>query len=143
MKKTFGRLLVLASLVAAPLSVAQAETLRFHAMLSGAEEVPATTSNGTGAVDASWDSTTMTLSWNGSYTGLTGAATGAHVHGPAAKGANAGVVVPIIAKDGKFSGSTKLAASQAADLAAGKYYVNVHTAAHPDGEIRGQLTRAD
>jgi hypothetical protein len=38
-------------------------------------------------------------------------------------------------------GSATLSEAQAADLMAGKYYFNVHTAANPGGEIRGQVVK--
>jgi len=38
-------------------------------------------------------------------------------------------------------GSAILTDAQAADMMAGKCYVNVHTAANPGGEIRGQVTK--
>jgi hypothetical protein len=52
------------------------------------------------------------------------------------------VAVPIIGADnGSFEGSAILTDTQAEDLMAGKWYVNIHTAAHKAGEIRGQVTR--
>jgi hypothetical protein len=74
------------SLAAAP---AMAESVSFKATLTGAEEVPATTTKGTGMVDATFDSTSKKLTWKGTYTGLSGAATAAHFHGPADMGKNA------------------------------------------------------
>ena len=73
----------------------------------------------------------------------TGPATMAHIHGPAAKGANAGVVVPFPGAPGQAAveGKAKLTPTQYGDLAAGLYYVNVHTAQYPGGEVRGQLMR--
>ena len=121
---------------------ASAETTKFTATLSGAAEVPANTSGGSGALDATFDSATNALSWQVTYTGLSGAATAAHIHGPAMPGANAGVVLPFANPVSPISGKTTLTAPQAADLMAGKWYVNVHTAAHPGGEIRGQLMAA-
>jgi hypothetical protein len=38
-----------------------------------------------------------------------------------------------------MEGRATLTAAQAADLLAGKWYVNIRTAAHPGGEIRGQM----
>ena len=65
-----------------------------------------------------------------------------HFHGPAAKGENADVAVPIEDPKSGAKGSATLTDAQAADLTAGRYYINVHTAANPDGEIRGQVEKA-
>ena len=108
--------------------------------LSGASEVPPTTSSGSGTVEANLNKQTNELSWTVTYSGLSGPATGAHFHGPAMAGANAGVVVPITGSlTSPIRGAASLTAAQAADLMAGKWYVNLHTAANPNGEIRGQL----
>lgn len=115
---------------------------KFKAVLDGKSEVPPTTSTGTGTVDADYDPATKKLSWKLTYTGLTGPAKAAHFHGPAAAGANAGVKVAIPgATSSPAEGSATLTDEQAADLEAGKYYVNVHTEANPMGEIRGQVTK--
>jgi hypothetical protein len=80
------------------------------------------------------------LTWTVTYEGLTGPATAAHFHGPAAAGANAPPVVPIKGNlASPITGSATLTDAQAADLSAGNWYFNVHTAKYPDGEIRGQL----
>jgi hypothetical protein len=121
---------------------AQAETKIFKATLSGASEVPPTTSAGTGAATATLDTATNKLSWDVAYSGLTGPALAAHIHGPADPGQNAGVAVPLKVTPSPITGSKVLTAAQAADLEAGKYYVNIHTAANKGGEIRGQLQPA-
>ena len=121
---------------------AQAETKIFKATLSGASEVPPTTSAGTGAATATLDTATNKLSWDVAYSGLTGPALAAHFHGPADPGQNAGVAVPLKVTPSPIKGSKVLTAAQAADLEAGKYYVNIHTAANKGGEIRGQLQPA-
>src|ERR1700683_4993097 len=115
---------------------------KMKATLDGASEVPANTSAGKGAADIDYDAATKKLSWKLTYSGLTGPATAAHFHGPAEAGKNAGVVVAIPgAALSPAEGSATLTDAQAADLAAGKYYVNIHTAANPGGEIRGQVTK--
>ncbi len=112
----------------------------FSAKLSGASEVPPTSSSGAGTFDATLDKSTKVLSWTLSYSGLTGPATAAHLHGPAMPGSNAGVVVPFGSASSGSAGSATLTDAQVADLMAGKWYANVHTAANPAGEIRGQVT---
>ena len=118
-----------------------AETISYKADLKGASEVPASSSKATGTLTATYDTATKKLTWTGNYTGLTGEATAAHFHGPAEAGKNAGVAVPIAPAKSPMEGSATLTDVQAADLAAGKWYVNVHTAANKDGEIRGQVLK--
>ncbi len=111
----------------------------FRATLSSAAEVPPNASPGTGTLEASYDKGSSVLKWKLSYSGLTGPATMAHFHGPAMPGANAGVVVPFPSAASPLEASATLTAAQVADLMAGKWYVNVHTAQNPGGEIRGQV----
>jgi hypothetical protein len=122
---------------------ARAETITFVAELTGASEVPPSASTGTGTVTATVDSVSKSMTWNGSFSGLSGDATAAHFHGSARSGANAGVVVPIASFKSPFTGSFGLSDSQLADLAAGNWYVNIHTAQFPNGEIRGQVLPAN
>jgi hypothetical protein len=117
-------------------------TIVYKAALNGASEVPANTTKGTGEVTATYDAATKTLSWNGTYSALTGPVTAAHFHGPAEPGKNAGVLVPAPATTSPFMGTMQIDEAKAADLASGKVYFNVHTAANPSGEIRGQLEAA-
>jgi hypothetical protein len=115
---------------------------KMKATLDGKSEVPANTSAGTGTADLDYDTASKKLSWKITYSGLSGPATAAHFHGPAAAGANAGVAVAIPnAGTSPVEGNATLTDAQAADLMAGKYYINVHTAANPGGEIRGQVTK--
>jgi CHRD domain len=122
-------------------SPARAETISFKADLKASEAVPPNDSKGTGAVTATYDTASKKLTWKGNYSGLTGPATMAHFHGPAEPGKNAGVAVPITPSTSPFENSANLTDAQAADLLTGRWYVNVHTAAHPGGEIRGQLVK--
>ena len=114
---------------------------KMKATLDGKSEVPPTTTAGKGTADIDYDPATKKLSWKVTHSGLSGPATAAHFHGPAEPGKNAGGAVAIPnAASSPVEGSATLTDAQAADLAAGKYYVNVHTAANPGGEIRGQVT---
>jgi hypothetical protein len=111
------------------------------ARLAGADEVPMVATAATGLLEANLAADSSVLTWKLSYAGLTSPPTAAHFHGPAAAGQNAGVVVPISGPlTSPITGSATLSPSQVADLRAGKWYVNVHTAANPGGEIRGQVS---
>ena len=115
---------------------------KFKAALDGKSEVPANTSAGKGTADIDYDAASKKMTYKLTYSGLSGPATAAHFHGPAEAGKNAGVAVPIAnAGTSPVEGSATLTDAQAADLMAGKLYVNVHTAANPGGEIRGQVTK--
>jgi hypothetical protein len=112
----------------------------YQASLTGDQEVPPTGSMGRGTADITLDRASNELAWRISYSGLSGPATAAHFHGPASPGSNAGVVVNL-GNDLKspIMGSTILTDEQEKQLAAGQWYVNIHTAAHPDGDVRGQV----
>jgi hypothetical protein len=106
--------------------------------LTGANEVPAvtTTASGSGNVTIKDD---RSVSAKITVTGMT--ATAAHIH-EAAMGANGPVIVPFTkTADNTFEAAAgaKLTDAQYASYKAGKLYVNVHSAAHPGGEIRAQL----
>lgn len=133
--------------VALALTMAGCSSLRpdlhlaaFSTQMTGMNQVPPVKTFAGGRVDAVLDKNTRLLRWKLSYTGLSGPATAGHFHGPAAVGANAGVALPLGATlRSPMEGRATLTAAQAADLLAGKWYVNIHTAAHPGGEIRGQM----
>lgn len=125
-------------------TAASAATMQFHATMNGASEVPPNQTKGTGDVLATLDTTSKMLTYTVTFDGLTGPATAAHFHGPAAPGANAGVLVPIggPGPTSPIHGTATLTDAQIQDLEAGKLYVNVHTAANKGGEIRGQVMPA-
>ncbi len=107
--------------------------------LSGANEVPAvtTTATGSGMIRVASD---HTVSGSISTTGIDGKA--AHIH-MAPKGSNGPVIVPLTkVADGSWivPEGAKLTDTQYASYVTGDLYVNVHSAANPAGEIRGQLS---
>ena len=111
------------------------------ARLSGANEVPAANSNGSGTLSANLDKATNVLSWTVTYSGLSGPATGGHFHGPAKMGQNAGVALPFTGSlESPIRGTATLTPAQMDAVMNGNWYVNLHTAANPGGEIRGQVT---
>jgi hypothetical protein len=111
---------------------------------SGAQEVSAVSTGGTGTITGTLDGNTNVLTYNLTWTNLSGPATAAHIHGPALAGTNANVIIPFTVNNngtsGSASGSTNITEAQKTDLLAGKWYWNVHTTAHGGGEIRGQIS---
>ena len=134
-------LLTAAALLAlTPAAFAASET--FSADLKSASEVPANDSKGSGSLTATYDTASKKLTYTATYKDLSGPATMAHFHGPADAKTNAPPVVPV--KDmtpGTLKGEATLTDAQAADLEAGKWYFNIHTAANKGGEIRGQVMK--
>jgi len=123
-------------------SAALAETVAFKAELKASNEVPPVESKGSGTLTATYDTGSKSLNYTANYSGLSGDATAAHFHGPAAAGQNAGVAVPVTGSAASpIKGSATLTDAQATDLMAGRWYFNIHTAANKGGEIRGQVVK--
>lgn len=112
-----------------------------HVVLSADEVIPKPASTATGSGDITFDLLNGNVTGGVTLSGI--AATLAHIHD-----AFAGTAGPVIVNfvqsgtdpnrwDAQAGGV--LTADQINDLLAGKLYVNVHSAAFPDGEIRGQL----
>ena len=99
----------------------------------------ATTASGSGT--ASYNSTTRQLTFNLSYSGLTGSESGAHVHGPAVREANAGVLHTLSFSNPKTDTVT-LTAQQETYLLSRQLYVNIHTTVFPSGQLRAQIDAA-
>ena len=112
----------------------------FTTRLAGSNVVPPVATQAMGSADAVLDTQTRLLRWKVSFSALSGPVTMAHFHGPAAIGANAGVALGFAAPvTSPYEGRAVLTPQQAADLLAGRWYINIHTARFPGGEIRGQM----
>jgi hypothetical protein len=131
----------LMAMVWVTVSPVRAETVMLKAELKASSQTPPNDTTGTGSV--TYDKTSKVLSWKGTHSGLTGDVTSAHFHGPAEAGRSAGVAIWISIKatplPASFEGQAPLTDAQAAEMVAGLWYVNIHTARYPGGEVRGQL----
>jgi hypothetical protein len=142
----------------------QAAIIQYWTVLNGANEVPSNASTATGTATAILDDVALELFVNVSFSGLSSAATAAHIHCCVGAGVNAGVAVGLTAFPGVTSGNysrlfdltdstiynatfvannggttASARAALLAALGAGNTYVNIHNATFPGGEIRGQL----
>ncbi len=134
--------LLLAGFAALLAVSAHAETMTFHGTMSPANEVPPKSTDGKGNAEVTLDTSTKMITYTVTYSGLTGPATAGHLHGPAPTGTNAGVMVPFKAPlESPVKGTATLTDDQMKALEGGDMYANIHTAANPGGELRGQLVK--
>lgn len=132
-----------------PIVVPAADRTIFVATLNGQNETIPSGSNAKGIAVLTFNNTTKQFTLVGSYNGMT--ATIAHIHGPALQGTDAAAIFDLTVTAGNpattgnisYASSIALTAAQEADLMAGKYYINIHSALFPlpRGEIRGQLEK--
>jgi CHRD domain len=122
----------------------QATTIKLGTTLSATQEVPAPTGDvgaarGTFVATVTSTATGASVAWQLTFSGLTGAATAAHVHmGP--RGQAGGVVVALCGPcESPTSGTANVDATVLSAIQTGGAYANVHTNTNKAGEIRGQL----
>ena len=117
--------------------------LMFTATLNGSQETPSVTTNAIGVASFSLNNTHDTLCIKVSTKGLSGAITGAHIH-QGNMGIAGSVVFPLTPYVSGDNITTMLTGSDLTPAVISSfmnemYYINVHTAAQPNGEIRGQI----
>jgi hypothetical protein len=124
-------------------SLATAAVKNFMVVINGAQETPPNASTALGNGILTYDTATKTLCFYVSFAGLTGGAeTAAHIHGPAAPGTPAGIILGLPLGAGKTGCVVNPPAPfDKADLLKNLYYVNIHSTGFPAGEIRGQIFR--
>ena len=129
-------------------------SVRYVAQLSGVNEVPTVAGGATGT--ATFTLTGRMISYVVTVNGLSGNAAASHIH-IGAGGTNGNIVYPFTAaavQNGEVAagtidltqpisnGTTSISGDSLLTLFnTGGVYTNVHTAANPNGEIRGQITR--
>lgn len=115
----------------------------FSAKMDGSQETPAVSGSGSGVATVLWNNTRDTMCINVTFAGLSGAASSAHIHSGAV-----GVAGPVVIDLSSYiTGNrivatitgTALTTAVKSAMLKGMTYINVHTAANPGGEIRGQI----
>jgi hypothetical protein len=129
-------------------SITAAAQQKFSVYLSGRQAVPANNSPGSGTCMITLNATETQVTVECTYRNLTSNAVGAHIHDNGPVG-----VIGSIRYDFSFTGGRTGAITssltfnttpaQVADLRSNKWYVDVHTSNFPNGEIRGQVKRAN
>ncbi len=135
----------LAVLLIAP---AGAATIQLAATIDGAQanSGAGTGSTATGSATLTFDDQTNLLTWSYSFSGLLGDFQVAHFHGPAPANQNGAVIftTPVVLNPGNRSGTSNgsqtLTPTEANDLLAGLWYINVHSVFNGLGEIRGNVS---
>ncbi|MEO6390450.1 MAG: CHRD domain-containing protein [Pyrinomonadaceae bacterium] len=141
MRKLFGFAAFAVVMLGASMT-SRAET--FTAYLTPAQEVPAVASTGSGRAVVILNTAGTSIDWSVTFTGLTSAQTLSHIHGPAAVGASAAVLInfgTVGGTSGTISGTSAITPTQVAQLRSGLHYVNIHSANFGGGELRGQLAK--
>jgi len=132
---------LLLALVADPACAAR---FRIPVTLSGAQQVPAVMTAGTGTGRIVIDTITRRITVTANFRNLSSATSAGHIH-RAAAGANGPIIIPLVGGIGVTTGrmtvpaGTKLTAAQLRALMTNRLYLNIHTATNPNGEIRGQI----
>lgn len=122
----------------------QATTIQIRTVMNAAQEVPSPTgavssAGGTFSATVTKSDTGASISWQMSFTGLTGDAIAAHIH-TGAVGTPGPVVLALCGPCSTPASGTGTVPQAVVDaIQAGTAYVNVHTVTNKGGEIRGQL----
>ncbi|MBL8963208.1 MAG: CHRD domain-containing protein [Phycisphaeraceae bacterium] len=131
-----------AVILAASAGAANAAIVVYNFGLDGLQEVPANASPGIGSATVTLDTVSGAVSVTGTYSGMIGTVTAAHIHGLAPVGVNAGILIHLThtgGTSGTLGGGGVLSAANIQGMLDELTYINVHTTFLPGGEIRGQV----
>lgn len=125
------------------------EYVKTGIIMSGAQETPPVATSALGSLDVSYSKGTKMLTYKATWSGLTGQPIAMHIHGLAPVSYPAVVVQTILSApnatlfpaSGTYSGTLLVdgVVVKEVDLLNGLYYLNIHTQAFPNGELRGQI----
>lgn len=118
-------------------STAQAENVSLVAHLLGGSNVPANKSDAFGEGQFTYDTASRTLDYYVTYDGI--APGKIDIHGPAGVGENGALVTNFPVSESPVTGKVTLTPDQGAAILAGRIYVDIHSQAFANGEIRGQI----
>ncbi len=117
---------------------AEAETVTLVAHLLGSSALPKTDSDAFAEAQFTYDTENRELQYYVNYDGVTPAKADIHAVSASAKGPS---LLSLPVSEFPISGAIKLNQDLASDLLAGKLYLDIHTAARPDGDIGGAILR--
>jgi hypothetical protein len=143
-QRTFSLPITTADMYFRVVSGSAASVQFFRAALTPQQETHTVTSPATGSGFVALEGTNLT--YVVAYSGLLSSATAAHIHGPAGRGTNAGVLLNLVpaggfGRSGILFGTAGAAQNLIDALGQGNTYFNIHTTNFPAGEVRGQLER--
>ena len=112
-----------------------ATTTNLTATIDGSQQMPANNSTATGTFAGIYDSSNKQLTYTVTYKGFT--PTIAHIH----LSATGAVAIPFANLTSPITGTVTLSNDQATQLLNNGMYVNMHSAAFQNGEIRGEIKK--
>jgi len=130
-----------------PARAADTETapVRFYADMTARQQPAAVYSDGTATVDLTLDRKTLQLNWTITFSGLTSAPTGLHIHNNR-PGSHGPLIYDLTPKSpqtfaGPLSGTVTMSGAEFQYLLERHLYIDLHTEKYPEGEIRGHIER--
>lgn len=119
---------------------APVEAELFHATLEAAPNDAGQGNSAGGRATLRYIARGRLLHWEIVHAGLSGPVAGVHVHGPAGPGQVGGIVFPLSGMGASPPrGQLRISPEQYGQLSSGQWYVDLHTARFPQGELRGQV----